>query len=200
VGTFTTTYTDKNRLETYSNQKENRWLNVKFWYPEEMEKENYGESPLIVFSHGTFGVKESNVALYEELASHGYVVCSIDHTYQCFETKDKKGKKIPMSSTFRSETMKENAKKNKEQSYEYYQKWMSVRTGDMNFVIDTVVSNAKEDESEYVYQLVDPSAIGVMGHSMGGSAAAGVGRMRDDVKAVVVLEAPYILTGVILLV
>ena len=191
VGTFTITYVDKNRLETYSNQKENRWLNVKFWYPEEMDKENYGESPLIVFSHGTFGMKESNVALYEELASHGYVVCAIDHTYQCFKTKDKKGKKIPMSSSFRSETMKENAKKNKEQSYEYYQKWMSVRTGDMNFVIDTILSNAKIDEGEYVYQLVDPSAIGVMGHSMGGSAAAGVGRDREDVKAVVVLEAPY---------
>ena len=34
-------------------------------------------------------------------------------------------------------------------------------------------------------------SIGVMGHSLGGSAALGIGRTRDDVSAVMALESPF---------
>ncbi len=38
---------------------------------------------------------------------------------------------------------------------------------------------------------MDTSKIGVMGHSLGGSAALGIGRMRNDVSAVIALESPF---------
>jgi len=38
---------------------------------------------------------------------------------------------------------------------------------------------------------VDTTKIGVMGHSLGGSAALGIGRIRDDVHAVIALESPF---------
>lgn len=42
-----------------------------------------------------------------------------------------------------------------------------------------------------VYKLVDITKIGVMGHSLGGSAALGIGRIRDDVSAIIALEFPF---------
>lgn len=73
------TYTDDSRIETFTNTGENRKLTVEYWYPVDAK----GTYPLVVFSHGAFGFKMSNESTYKELASHGYVVCSIDHTYPC---------------------------------------------------------------------------------------------------------------------
>lgn len=68
---------------------------------------------------------------------------------------------------------------------------MKIRTGDINFVIDYVLSQAKNSNTDGVYKLIDATKIGVMGHSLGGSAALGIGRMRNDVKAVIALESPF---------
>jgi len=90
VATITQTYTDAKRVETYTGTGENRKLNVQLWYPENADK----TYPMIVFSHGGISTKSSNESLYNELASHGYVVCSIDHTYQCLSTKGDEGHTI----------------------------------------------------------------------------------------------------------
>lgn len=78
-----------------------------------------------------------------------------------------------------------------QQSYEYYQKWMKIRTDDINFVIDYIMTEVENNNADMVYKLVDSAKIGVMGHSLGGSAALGIGRMRDDVTAVIALESPF---------
>jgi pimeloyl-ACP methyl ester carboxylesterase len=39
---------------------------------------------------------------------------------------------------------------------------------------------------------VDTDHIGMMGHSLGGSAALGIGRQRAEIKAVIALEAPFL--------
>lgn len=187
VATACYSYTDPNRIETYTNTGEHRELNVELWYPQNAG----GTYPLIVFSHGSFGVKSSNETLYNELASHGYVVCSIDHTYQCFFTTDSRGKTVYMDNGYKNEIMNENAQTNPRQSFEYYKKWMSIRTGDINFVIDYLKSQAGNKKSDTVYRLIDPSKIGVMGHSLGGSAVLGIGRTRKDISAVISLEAPF---------
>lgn len=187
VESKTFTYIDTERLETYTKTGENRKLNVQLWYPKKAE-EKY---PLVVFSHGSFGIKMSNESLYNELASHGYVVCSIDHTYQCFYTKDENGKTILMDKSYMQEIMRQDAHSNKQQSYEYFKKWMNIRTGDINFALDYIINEAKNKDADGVYKLVDTSKIGVMGHSLGGSAALGIGRMREDVNAVIALESPF---------
>lgn len=187
VTTVTYTYTDISRVETYADTGENRKLTVGMWYPEDAR----GTYPLIVFSHGGLGVKSSNESLYLELASHGYVVCSIDHTYQGFFTTDVDGNTTWIDRGFMKEIMAENAQANRQQSYEYYQKWMNVRTRDLNFVIDRILGEAQHSEADAVYKLIDTTKIGVMGHSLGGSAALGIGRMRDDVSAVIALESPF---------
>lgn len=180
-------YTDTKRVETYTNTGENRKLNVKLWYPENAD----GTYPLIVFSHGSLGTKTSNESLYNELASHGYVVCSIDHTYQCFFTTGEDGHTTFLDMGFYNELMSELTKEDRQLSYECYQKWMKLRMGDINFVTDQILAQAKNKDADRVYKLVDITKIGAMGHSLGGSAALGIGRTRDDVSAVIALESPF---------
>jgi hypothetical protein len=91
----------------------------------------------------------------------------------------------------------EDSHSDTENSYECFQKWMKLRTDDINFVIDTFIKKAA-NENNSLYSLIDANSIGVAGHSLGGSAALGVARQRDDVKAVIALESPYMydITGV----
>lgn len=184
VGTNVEFLTDTNRFESYyDGDGVNRNLTIQFWYPVS-ENETF---PLIVFSHGSFGTRTSNETLYRELASHGYVVCSIDHTFHSFYTVTDDGTLILMNMDYFGEVQRENARVNKEESLKLYQKWMDIRTGDINFVIDTI----KNHQDDFAEGLIDTTKIGVMGHSLGGSAALGIGRLRDDIGAVVALESPF---------
>lgn len=184
-------YTDASRLEAYANDGSFRELPISFWYPAEVpEPRSY---PLVVFSHGSFGVKESNETLYRELASHGYVVCSIGHTYHSFSSKLSNGKTIRVSGAYMKELVSDSPQDKPEQSLPHFEKWMDLRTGDINFVLDTVIERVSKESGELsVYSLIDSSRICVMGHSLGGSAALGVGRQRDDVTAVIALESPFL--------
>jgi dienelactone hydrolase len=187
VLTQTYTYTDNNRVESYNDTGDNRKLNVQLWYPDSLDE----MVPLIVFSHGGLGVKSSNESLYNELASHGYVVCSIDHTYQSFYSTGENGDTTWIDLGYMRELVAEDSHSDIEQSYEYYQKWMKIRTDDINFVIDHIIAEAENSNADLAYKLVDTAKIGVMGHSLGGSAALGIGRIRADVNAVIALESPF---------
>ena len=127
VTNIQTTYTDISRIEGYVSTGENRKVNVEFWYPENGE----GRYPLVLFSHGALGINTSNVTLYRELASHGYVIASIAHPYQAFWTKSEDGQVTLLNLEYLREIQQEDAKTNKQQSFEYYQKWMNIRTGDI---------------------------------------------------------------------
>jgi len=179
------TYTDESRVETYGDAGEARKVNVAFWYPENAE----GVYPLVLFSHGSLGIITSNVTLYRELASHGYVVAALGHPYQSLWARDADGQTTFLSMDFFDEVRREDPRTDTQQSYTYYRKWMDVLMGDINFVLDTILEKAAGDEPP-VYRLVDGGKIGVTGHSLGGSAALGIGRRRDDIGAVIALEAP----------
>ncbi len=187
VATVSYTYTDTSRTETYTNTGAKRKLNVRLWYPGNVG----GRYPLIVFSPGGLSEKLSNESLMNELASHGYVVISIDHTFQSLYTTDADGHTTFVDLGYMKEVNAEDAHSNKQQSYALYQKWMTLRMADIGFVIDRTLAEANNGHADAVYKLVDPSNIGVMGHSLGGSAALGMGRARRDVKAVMALESPF---------
>lgn len=188
VRTAVYTYADPNRIEEFTDTGEKRFVNVEFWYPGNAE----GTYPLVVFSHGAYGVRESNTSTFTELASHGYVVVSIDHPYHSFYTQSVDGKITMINADYLREFNNSNKDGiyTMEELYGLTQKWMKLRSGDMNLVIDTILEKAVSDQDP-VYQLIDTEHIGVFGHSMGGAASVALGRERSDVDAVVNLDAPF---------
>jgi len=194
VGTASVTYTDEKRIESYRDDGSCRWLNIEFWYPEDYDGDEHA-CPLVLFSHGSLGIKESNETLYREFASHGYVVCAIDHTYQCLNTAAPDGSNVKIDQTYMKQILSsgDSSPEKRYELYEYFKEWMGVRTADINFILDTIIHNLSiESTSENgVYRLIDASNIGLIGHSLGGSAVLGVARTRDDISGVISLEAPF---------
>lgn len=176
------TLEDENRLETYKNDGSNRTLNVTVWYPENYSGAEH-TCPLVLFSHGSFGSRSSNVSLYRELASHGYVVCSIDHAFQCLDNMDK-------SYSQGINAVSDKTREKREESLGYFKQWMDIRMGDIEFVLDELTGSANLG-ADAVTSLIDPARIGLMGHSLGGSAVLGVGRERKGIGAVIALESPF---------
>jgi dienelactone hydrolase len=82
-----------------------------------------------------------------------------------------------------------NGKYDQATAFELEKKWMQLQTADINFVLDTILTNAQDNQAEAVYHLIDPGKIGLMGHSLGGESSAQVARERNDIGAVVNLDA-----------
>lgn len=187
---WNTYFVDQDRIDPYCPKDGARELPVQFWYPKNYDKKE--KCPFVVFSHGNFGRKERNETLFRYLAANGYVVCTIDHTYHAFSTKLSSGKTARMSSSYLEDLRDDEPSVNPEASVKHFQEWMKIRMDDINCVLDSTISNVNKGEQEKVYQLIDPERIGVMGLSLGGSAALGIGRNRNDIKAVIALESPFL--------
>lgn len=197
--------TDLSRIEEFESDGSYREVPVHFYYPENIEGIEEGTLPLIIFSHGAFGYYQSNTSTYMELASHGYVVASLDHPYHSFFTKDTEGHTIIVDPEFFNSALtignSDYDAISEEEIYEITSKWMKLREDDMNFVIDTLImtgtsqtigaewylGETDEDTILNVLESINYDKIGLMGHSLGGATAVTVGR-RDDVSAVIDLD------------
>jgi dienelactone hydrolase len=187
IKTASFTWEDKDRLETFKSDGSNRKITVQFWYPDTQTNETF---PLVVFSHGAFGYRMSNYSTYEELVSNGYVVCSIEHTYHAFYTKQTDGKVITVNPEFMKDVFKINEDGiSEDEIFTITREWMTIRSDDMNFVLDTIKDKTITEKDSTIFSKIDISQIGVMGHSLGGATAVGIGRQRDDIGAVISLDA-----------
>lgn len=191
VATSADTLTDPRRMEPYADSGELRSVNVGYWYPDLVDEASDRTFPLVVFSHGGTGIRTGNESLFLDLASHGYVVASIDHPHHSLFTTDNSGSRTWIDWGYFGDLRKENARAAPQRSHAYYEEWMTVRMGDVSFVLDHLLAEAGREASAEVYRLIDTERIGVGGHSLGGSAALGIGRARDDVRAVIALESPF---------
>ena len=202
---------DANRLETFETDGSFREVPMYVYYPDTAGTEvpEHG-FPLVIFSHGAFGYYQSNTSTYMELASHGYVVISLDHPYHSFFTKDTAGKTITVNPQFIQEVMYINEMGTPEQEIiELAHGWLEIRTGDMNFAIDSVKAvkeaageqvnaslpsywyvgkTSTEQEILSILAMTNIEEIGLMGHSMGGATSVTLGRTRDDIDAVIDLD------------
>lgn len=182
VETATYTWTDESRPETYTDAGEDRAVTVEFFYPADE-----GSYPFVVFSHGAGGMIDSNYSTCSELASNGYVVASVAHPYHAIYVKDTNGKITPVDMEFMAMANGKAETLSDEEKLAMYADWMEIRTGDLNFVLDTALAKSADGE-EGAFARIDSDKIGVFGHSLGGAASAELGRTREDVDAVIVLE------------
>ena len=179
------TWTDESRLETFTETGESRKITLRVWYPENCPE----KTPLIIFSHGAFGFSGSNYSTCAELASRGYTVVGIYHTYHALFTADTEGKTT--IADIINTVMEHNATDHPEKEYADNKEWLDLRVKDIGFALDTIKGLAAGGGG--VFGNTDVNRIGLLGHSMGGEAAAQTARNRSDISAVVNLDGT--LTG-----
>lgn len=164
-----------------------RKISAEIYYPSGDGAKEHGH-PLVVFSHGAMGSADQNASLLQELASHGYVVISVDHPgHSLWTTID--GATVGIDPGYVSDLRSEDARADPVRSLALYRQWMGLRKDDLGTAIDTAIAQSLLGAP--VYGLIDTTRIAVAGHSLGGSAALGMGRARDDVSAAIALESPF---------
>lgn len=123
-----------------------------------------GGYPLIMFSHGWNGFNAQNTGQALQLASHGYVVIGVQHTYGAILTVFKDG-------TIAHNNPSALPTGAPEEEYEAAaQKLVDQWAGDIGFALDFMqVQN--DDPGSRFFNSLDLSRVGVYGHSTGGGAA-----------------------------
>lgn len=197
VASLTRTFTDHGRAESLGSAGGPRRVTVTFWHPEPAGGAA-GSHPLLVFSHGGTGVHASNLTLYRELASHGYVIAAVDHPLHSLFSIDEHGRVTLIDAAYLRELLREDARADPAGSLELYRRWLDVRVADIAFVIDVVLAGGATGLDAAIFNLVDSARIALAGHSLGGAAALAVGREHPGIRAVIALEAPFLgdITGV----
>lgn len=194
---------DDSRVETFEDDGSNREVPVYFFYPENSTANKF---PVVFFSHGAFGYYQSNYSTYAELASNGYVVISMEHPYHSMFTKDTLNKTIMVDGEMFNNTMRiqdtNDGSITEEEVFSITKEWIDLRLADANFAIDTVrtaavnnelsnkwyASDKEKEELLKALSMIDFEHMGFMGHSLGGATAVSLGRIRDDIDAVVDLD------------
>ena len=113
--------------------------------------------PLVVLSPGFTNPRSALTALAEDLASHGYVVAGIDHTYESFGTAFPDGRVTTCL-----------ARQARQRGSGFWEKVMAGRAADVSFVIHELTGAHPAWPGA---RLIDPSRIAMAGHSIGGAAA-----------------------------
>jgi Platelet-activating factor acetylhydrolase, isoform II len=115
--------------------------------------------PLIVLSPGFTNSRATLSALAEDVASHGYVVAVVDHTYENRATAFPDGRVTDCAACEVDERPG------------FWEKLVQTRAADVSFVLDKLTGPRPKWPSarRRGARLIDPSRIGMGGHSAGGA-------------------------------
>lgn len=125
-----------------------------------------GGRPLVLYSPGFGGNRDNSSVLIEQLVSRGYVVATIDHTYDASQVEFPDGRvEVPAVPPVTPDVA---------------EKVVAVRVADTRFVLDSLITlnaGANPDAEGRPLPLglrgvLDPARVGMLGHSLGGAAAA----------------------------
>lgn len=163
--------------------------------------------PVIIFSHGYTALIEQNTVQMEALASNGYIVFSIAHTYEAADSRFPDGVSIPFSE---EQTNKLDDDWDKysylegASNYEYYKQTLdekgavfeslNVWRDDTIFVASQIEKlNTGEIMSRFKNKL-DVNNMGVFGHSFGGATAGQVCAADNRFKAGINMDgSPFLI-------
>ncbi len=202
-------------------------LTTAVWYPSEGKEEAYGYSaagerrsfqskvafdapvaksgapyPLIIFSHGLYGRGNGSAFFTDYLARNGYIVASADYTdtappdyqQQAAFVRIKDGNIMPLAEgLLAARQLADHMNAVRPDLLAYLAKY---RLKQPSFILDKMLQ-MNADPASFLYGAIDPAAIGMCGHSLGGtttlakSGAYPAGEFKDGrIKAALILSAP----------
>ena len=135
--------------------------------------------PIVIISHGITGMRQLHTSLAERLASEGYAVFAMDHTYDANITVFSDGS----IADYRSNII------GHPDSVSIRKKQIDTRVQDIQFVtreLERIQSGALRHP---LNGYLDLNKIGIAGHSFGGSTATLTAFKDDRFKAVVALDS-----------
>ncbi|MFD8749839.1 alpha/beta hydrolase family protein [Kitasatospora sp. NPDC059577] len=138
-----------------------------------------GRFPVVLFSPGSGGVRTQNTAWAEELASHGYVVASLDHPYDSAAVVLADGRTITSETSSSGDADKDE---------ELAAGWTAVRAADLGFVLTRLDGLDRGEAADPLTGRLDTGRVAVAGHSMGGAAALQAARQDRRFDAVIDLD------------
>lgn len=124
-----------------------------------------GTYPLIIFSHSSTGGRRQSTFLCTHLSSHGYVVAALEHSEVI----------APELGWVVGETGEQLAAR--------VEGWIANRVPDIRFLLDELLDGAAWDADVQL----DPTRIGIVGHSFGGWTALAAPEVDGRIRAVVAL-------------
>ncbi|TQR36988.1 carboxylic ester hydrolase [Lysinibacillus sphaericus] len=144
-------------------------------YPEARLSDSENRYPVLLFSHGFNGFRNQNTFEVEELASQGYIVLGIDHTFDAAATVFPDG---------RTAFLQPVDLDNFAESDRHIELWKE----DVAFVLDQVERLNESDEANLFTGKIDTSRIGMFGHSYGGATATQMLAEDSRIKAAINMD------------
>jgi dienelactone hydrolase len=141
-----------------------------------------GAHPVIVATHGYTGMLTDYTFLFEDLASRGYVVASVAHTYETTAVEFSDGRLI--TSVFGSHLVEDSLRTD----LRSLARARSVRLQDLRFVV-AELERLNSTPGGPLFHRLDLARMGIMGHSLGGEAALSSLEELPGLKAAVLLDA-----------
>jgi len=139
-----------------------------------------GLHPVILFSHGYTGMLTDSTFLFEDLASRGYVVVSVAHTYESTAVEFPEGQlaKSVLGSYLVGDMRTDR---------QTLERALAVRLADVKFVLSELTRLNNQSTGFFAGKL-DMNRIGVMGHSLGGVAALMTLQREPFLKSAVAID------------
>lgn len=132
--------------------------------------------PIIIFSHGLGTSPIIYTSIIEELASHGYIVAAVDHTYSTMATTFTDQKVTAFETNMETYT--------EEEAKQLVDTWVE----DIDFVLNTIEQMNADGDTKLFLGKFDLTKVGVVGHSFGGAAAFQSCYIDERIKASVNLD------------
>jgi dienelactone hydrolase len=129
-----------------------------------------GTYPLVLFSHHSGGHRRAATFLTTPLASHGYIVAALDHSEIVAPELQRKDGETP------------------EQTAARIREFVSSRVPDIRLLLNELLAeNSWRQETQWKEIHIDPSRVGIVGHSAGGWTALAAPDTETRIRAVVAL-------------
>ncbi|MDQ7050681.1 MAG: hypothetical protein Q9M92_14550 [Enterobacterales bacterium] len=158
----------------YSNYHDARW-NIQLDANLHQQNQPF---PVLIFSHGYGYNHNSYSAMLGELASQGYIIVAINHSYGANPAYLAGGQSIWAKTLPKDDPGR----------------FISLWSDDQRFVIDQLFSLNQTDRSPF-YQKLDLSNLGLFGHSYGGAAAFYTASQDNRVKAIMNIDGSLLQTS-----